>query len=118
MQPWMSVGECRSTMVLPAVTHFNSEGTYLSAWGADFTSNVRTVPFGMRVQPSSEAKSLLLVEGMTVQVSVAGSSTARLLVSFWPTMNSPFGNTTDAESPIVVQPVGGATMVQVLALGS
>src|SRR5215813_9138553 len=114
----MGVGECRSTIVLPAPIHFMLVGKYRSACGALFTSKVRMVPFGMRVQPSSALKSLLFVEGTAVQVSVAGSSAAISFVSLLPRRNRPFGKTTDGESPIVDHPVGGATMVQVLVLGS
>src|SRR5882757_9402280 len=118
MQPWISVGECRSTSVLPAEIHFNFVGKYRSAWGAAFTSNVRMVPLGMRVQPSSALKSFLPVEGRAVHVMVAGSRAAISLVNLLPRTNRPFGNTTEGESPIVVHPVGGATLVQVLVLGS
>src|SRR3977135_1062416 len=118
MQPWTSVGECRSTLVLPAVTHLEFMGRYRSAWGADFTSKVRMVPLDIRVQPSSALKSFLPVEARAVHVMVAGSSAAISLVSLLPRTNRPIGNTTEEESPIVVHPVGGATMVQVLALGS
>ena len=78
MQPWTSVGECRSTIVLPAVTHLEFVGRYRSAWGADFTSKVRMVPLGIRVQPSSALKSFLPVEARAVHVMVAGSSARQL----------------------------------------
>src|SRR5256885_1395859 len=114
----MSVGECRSTIVLPAETHFSLVGRYRSEWGAAFTSKVRTVPLGMRVQPSSASKSFLLVESIAVQVMVTGSRAAISLVNLLPRRKRPLGNTTAGESPIVLHPAGGATVVQMLVLGS
>src|SRR5579863_6402099 len=109
-------GECRSTMVLPAVVHFLLAGTYRSEFGAFFTSMVRTEPSASRVQPSSALKSLFPVPGNTVHARVLGLRIAMLLVSLLPTMYVPLGKTTDGESPISFQLAGGRRFVHVFAL--
>src|SRR2546423_13876276 len=113
MQP-KGDGECKSTIVLPAVIHVWLERKYLSELGAFLTSKVKIVPSGRSVQPSSELKSLLPVKASAVQVRVTGSSAAICISSFLPTRNLPSGRTTDCESPIKSQPAGGASEVQVL----
>src|ERR1700680_1872437 len=117
MQP-KGEGECRSTIVLPAVVHFLVANANRSEFGAFFTSMVRTEPSGNRVQPSSASKSFLPVPGSTVQARVLGFNSAMLLVSLFPTMKTPLGSTTDGESPIYVQLAGGGRFVHVFALGS
>src|SRR5271165_2410442 len=117
MQP-NGEGECKSTIVLPAVSHIFREGKYRSELGAFFTSKVKTEPSGSRVQPSSALKSLLPLELTVDHFSVAGSSKRICLVSLFPIRNLPLGRTTEGESPMKFQPLGGATEVQVLAFGS
>src|SRR5258708_21512166 len=117
MQP-NGEGECRSTIVLPAVVHVLVVNENRSEFGAVLTSIVKTAPSGNRVQPSSASKSFLPVPGSTVQARVLGFNSARLLVSLFPTMNTPFGNTTDGESPTYVQLAGGGRFVHVFDLGS
>src|SRR5450631_1539698 len=117
MQP-KGEGECRSTMVLPAVVHLLVEGTYRSEFGAFFTSMVRMEPSGNRVQPSSALKSLLPPPGSTVHASVLGLRIAMLLVSLFPTTKVPLGKTADGESPMYFQTAGAGRFVQVFALGS
>src|ERR1700730_14119081 len=117
MQP-KGEGECRSTIVLPAVVHFLLANTKRSEFGACFTSSVRTEPSGRRVQPSSALKSLLPLPGSTVQVSVFGFSSAILFISLLPTMKMPLGSTTDGESPMYFQLAGAGRFVHVFAAGS
>ena len=86
-------------------------------------SQVKIVPSGRRVQPSSALKSILpagpeMPDPSAVQVSVAGSNTATRISSLFPTTNLPFATTTDGESPIKSQPVGGWSEVHVFATGS
>src|SRR5579872_2446408 len=118
MHPWMVVGECKSTIVLPALSHFCCEESYLSECGALDTSKVRTVPSGMSVQPSSALRSFLPVELSSVHVRVAGSSSAIRRSNLLPNRKWPFGRTVDGESPIKPHPLGGCCMVQVFFAGS
>src|SRR5271165_7008376 len=99
MQP-KGDGECRSTIVLPAVFQDFAESVKISEFGACFTSAVRTVPFGNSVQPSSALKSLLPVPDITVQVRVFGFSIASVFSSLLPTRKFPLGRTSDGESPM------------------
>src|SRR3954453_6916527 len=111
-------GECKSTMVLPAVVHVLVELEKSSACGARFTSVVSTEPSGSSVHPSSALKSALPVPGSTVQVSVLGFNIAMLFVSLFPTMKIPLGRTTAGESPMYCQLAGAGRLDHVLALGS
>src|SRR5437763_13086499 len=117
MQP-NGEGECRSTIVLPAVVHVLVEEINLSEFGAAFTSMVRIEPSGKSVHPSSASNSRFPVPGRTVQVRVFGFGSAMLLVSLFPTIKMPLGSTTDGESPMYCQVGGGARFVHVFALGS
>src|ERR1039457_4133822 len=114
MQPKLD-GECKSMIVLPALTHCFAAVEESSELGAFCTSAVKNEPSGNRVQPSSALKSLLPFELTEVHVRVFGLSCLICFVSLFPTTNLPLGRTTDGESPIYVQPVGGVSMVQVLA---
>src|ERR1700740_2227710 len=94
-----------------------------SECGAECTSQVRIVPSGRRVQPSSALKSILPAgperpEPSAVQVSVAGSNSATRISSLLPTTNLPFATTAEGESPIKFQPSGGCKEVHVFATGS
>src|SRR5438876_6662369 len=93
-----------------------------SECGASCTSQVKTVPSGKSVQPSSALKSLLPAGPVrpvptAVQVSEVGSNTATRLSSLFPIKNLPSGTTADGESPIKSQPVGGGSDVHVFATG-
>src|SRR5690349_12843024 len=105
MQP-NGEGECRSTIVLPAVDQLFVAKLKRSEFGALFTSMVRTVPSGRRVQPSSALKSALPVPGSTVHVKALGFNAAICLVSLLPTTKVPLGSTTEGESPMYVQVEG------------
>src|SRR3974390_515898 len=101
MQPCTVVGECRSTIVLPAVAHpTGAEGLKISEFGAFFTSTLRIAPSGRRVQPSSALKSLFPFGDIALHERVVGSSALNCLVSLLPTRNFPFGSTAAGESPI------------------
>src|ERR1700690_4367407 len=113
MHPMIVVGECRSTIVLPALTHLSCAGMYLSECGAFVTSKVKTEPSGMSVQPSSALRSCLAVDLRSVHVRVAGSNSATRLSNLLPNKKWPFGKTADGESPIKPQPLGGFCFVQV-----
>src|SRR5438105_9324263 len=117
MQP-NSEGECKSTIVLPAVCQVWISGKYLSEFGAPFTSQVKTVPSGKSVQPSSELKSNLPVCSRRVQVRVTGSKAASCWSSFLPSNHLPSGRTHDCESPIKAKPSGGGRSAQVFVSGS
>src|SRR5580692_12790718 len=111
-------GSCRFAGVLPAVTHFDIEGMYLSENGFPFTSTVRMEPSGIRVQPSSAFSSCLPADETSVQVSVAGSNVAMRLSNLRPTKNLPSGSTAEGESPMNPQPAGGFTDFQAFFKGS
>src|SRR5580693_7436413 len=117
MQPTCG-GLCRFVGVLPAVTHSDIEGMYLSENGFPFTSTVRMEPSGIRVQPSSAFSSCLPADETSVQASVAGSNTAIRLSNLRPTKNSPSGSTAEGESPMKPQLAGGFTDVQSFFRGS
>src|SRR5581483_1139644 len=105
-------------MVLPALIHSLKVGRYRSELGAFFTSKVKTVPSGIKVQPSSAFQSLLPGATPCFHVMVFGSSIAMFISSLSPIMNWPFGNTVDGESPINCQPGGGCSVVQEFVSGS
>src|ERR1043166_3550341 len=93
-------GECKSTIVLPALCQAWVDGLQISELGAFSTSKAKTVPSGRRVHPSSALKSLFPELPSNVHVNVAGSSAATCMSSLRPTTNRPSGKTTEGESPM------------------
>src|SRR5580698_487025 len=104
-------------MELPAVSHFLKVGKNLSELGASFTSAVRMVPSGIRVQPSSALKSALPGGLPWIHTMVLGLSTAMFFTSLLPIRKSPLGSIEEGESPMYDQPGGGWRGVQTLVLG-
>src|SRR5215467_5644623 len=93
-------GECKSTIVLPALCQLCVDGLSISELGAFCTSKVKTVPSGKRVHPSSALKSLFPTLPSNVHVSVDGSNAATCISSLRPMTNRPSGRTTEGESPM------------------
>jgi hypothetical protein len=107
-------------MVLPALIQPPVLGKYLSElvrFVGLFASTVRTDPSANNVHPSSSLMSALLLP-VAVQVMVARFRMACCLVQQFASMYWPFGRTMLWASPIVDQPIGGATDVQTLLRGS
>ena len=80
-------------------------------------STVRTFPLGSRVQVSSSLMSNLPLP-VAVHVKFDGLKSAAWRVTAWASIICPLLNTMLEASPIEPQPVGGLTVVQVLATGS
>src|SRR6516225_42729 len=108
------------TMVLPALIQPPVPARYLSElvrFVGLLASTVRTDPSANSVHPSSSLMSALLAP-VVVQVMAARSRMACCLVQQFASMYLPLGKTMLWASPIVVQPLGGATDAQVFVSGS
>src|SRR5690242_19266797 len=119
MQSQTRHGPCRLTGVLPRFFHLPVEGLYVSDKGLASTSEVRIVPFGSSVQPSSAFQlSFLFLDGSSVHCRVEGSSVAIMLRNLSPSMTLPSGSMDEGESPMLVQPFGCFSLVHVSFTGS
>src|SRR5580704_17210878 len=108
-----------TTIVLPALVHLLVVGLKSSELVPSSVSTVSTEPSGTRAIPSSENPSAF-PEPLAVQVKVLALNSTCSLDGCppCPIIKVPLGSTTAGESPIVLHPAGGFTLVQTLVVGS
>src|SRR4029079_320501 len=107
-------------MVLPALAQVAVAGVYNSELGISCVLTTMTLPSGSRPKPSSEKVSDFPVALTAVQVRLEGLNKTCFLLAIppWPIIKTPSGCTRAGESPILAQPAGGLTAVQMLVSGS